>query len=509
MRFNVWIANLIVFIASFCTLVLELVAGRLLAPYIGVSLYTWTSIIGVVLAGISLGNYLGGKIADRFPSQTTLGVLLVISGLTALAVNPVAQWTTAFNWTVPLIAKIVLVTTLIFFLPCLILGTISPVVVKLTLQDLGRTGQEIGRLYAVSTLGSIVGTFATGFWLVPSFGTRAITWGVAVVLLASAALFGGLWRRKVQFLSILLGLVVITYAGTKFAQDRGAFASPCDRETSYFCIRVGEAEANGRALLTLVLDHLIHSYVDPSDPTYLQYDYEKIYAEVAAFIADEKSTVNALFIGGGGYTFPRYLEALYPGSQLDVIEIDPEVTAIVHEKMGLPLTTTIRTFNQDARIFLKENDLPPVYDLVLGDAFNDLSVPYHLTTKEFASRIKQLLRPDGFYLVNVIDNYQKGEFLKAFVNTLGEVFTYVNVLAPVEGWTYDAPMTFIIAASDRPLSREDLRVSRPDLSQKLVAHFTPAAELERWRNSGRRLLLTDDFAPVDNLVAPLFVDRGF
>src|ERR1043165_9937715 len=157
------IAYLVVFVSSGCTLILELVAGRILAPYIGVSLYTWTSIIGVVLAGISLGNYVGGRIADRAASPLTLGFLFLLSGIASLMIL-VATYVVMnanFGQSLGLVGRIVLYTTVIFFAPAFLMGTISPVVIKLSLDDLSRTGNIVGRIYAVSTAGSIVGTFVT------------------------------------------------------------------------------------------------------------------------------------------------------------------------------------------------------------------------------------------------------------------------------------------------------------------------------------------------------------
>src|SRR5579884_587556 len=165
---NPIIACTIVFVASFCSLVIELIAGRIMAPYIGVSLYTWTSIIGVVLAGISIGNYLGGRIADRWASGTTLGILFLLSGVASLAILWTTSWVVTVTTppSVTLVEKIVFYTTAIFFLPALLLGTVSPVVIKLSLLDLNRTGNIVGRIYAVSTVGAIAGTFATGFYLI-------------------------------------------------------------------------------------------------------------------------------------------------------------------------------------------------------------------------------------------------------------------------------------------------------------------------------------------------------
>src|SRR3990172_3214073 len=145
-------ANIIVFIASFCPLVIELVAGRIMAPYVGVSLYTWTSIIGVVLAGISIGAYVGGMLADRFPTSRTLGWLLFLSGLGALSISPLTEAVARWPLQTSLMLRILIITGAIFFLPSFLLGMISPVVVRLSLDRLERSGNVVGKIYAFSTL---------------------------------------------------------------------------------------------------------------------------------------------------------------------------------------------------------------------------------------------------------------------------------------------------------------------------------------------------------------------
>ena len=193
---SIWQANIVVFISSACTLILELVAGRVLAPYVGVSLHTWTSIIGVVLAGIAIGNYLGGRIADRRASPTTLAAILFASSLTTIGVLATTAVFAGYGVLsqLPLMARIVGLTFLIFFVPTLLMGMVSPVVIKLTLANLRTTGNTVGTIYAFSTAGSIVGTFLTGFLLVELMGVRAIVISVGVVLLLMAVVSSRLWR---------------------------------------------------------------------------------------------------------------------------------------------------------------------------------------------------------------------------------------------------------------------------------------------------------------------------
>src|SRR4030043_1869217 len=311
MRKEVIKAVFVVFIASFCTMVIELVAGRIMAPYVGVSLYTWTSIIGVVLAGISIGAYLGGLLAALYPHPSPLGWLLFISGLGAFSIAPLTNLVGGAHFETSLMCRILLITTIIFFVPSCILGMISPVVVKLTLNNLEKTGNVVGKIYAFSTLGSILGTFATGFFLISWMGTRHILFTMGVILVLSALVFGDFLRRKKSF--ILFFLFIFIALTLPIAAWHGyaaidheivslptspiesvkafygyAFQPPLDEETfffkesDYYTIKLKKdtTRSGGAPLESLVLDHLVHSYTDLDDPLYLEYEYIRVFEVV-------------------------------------------------------------------------------------------------------------------------------------------------------------------------------------------------------------------------------------
>ncbi len=512
-RVLLWRSYFIVFVASACGLIIELVAGRIMAPFIGVSLYTWTSIIGVVLAGMSLGNYLGGRIADRAPKPQTLGVLFLLSGLASLSILAMIGFvgSKSLNFPIPLMGKIALLTTIVFFLPSLLIGTISPVVVKLTLKDLTGAGSTVGKIYAWSTAGSIVGTFATGFVLISWFGTRMIVAGVAVVLLLMGIVFGELWKRDKVPLTVALLLVFLGFGF--YLNTKDAFASPYWKESNYYSIRFfDQGTGDEKKVRVLVLDHLVHSFVALNDPTHLEYSYEKVYADIVRYLSPSRPSMNALFIGGGGYTFPRYMEHVYPTSNLEVIEIDPEVTRVVYEELGLPQDSRIVTHNMDGRIFFSEDTAPKgKYDLILGDAFNDLSIPYHLTTLEFSQKLKATMKPDGFFLANIIDNPKRGAFLRPYVNTLKRVFPHVTIAAIGPGWNASAQNTLIVVASELPLDPQKFNetVKQMNDGKEPDTKIMPEAELAEYMKQGTDLVLTDDYAPVDQLIAILFDERGY
>jgi spermidine synthase len=506
-------ANIIVFIASFCTLVIELVAGRIMAPYVGVSLYTWTSIIGVVLAGISIGAYLGGLIADRYPRSSTLGWLLFLSGLGAFSISPLTNLVGAAQFQTSLMIRILLITTIIFLVPSCILGMISPVVVKLTLNNLEKTGNVVGKIYAFSTLGSILGTFATGFFLISWMGTRHILFTMGIILILSALVFGGFFVRKKVLLLFFVILIPLLWAFYGYA-----FKPPLDEETyffkesDYYTIKLKRdtTRSGGAPLEALILDHLVHSYTDLNDPLYLEYEYIRIYEEMVRWQAKKRKSFKSLFIGGGGYTFPRFIEAKYPKAKIDVVEIDPEITRVVKNYLGISETTRLHSFNEDGRWFVMNCKEQGGYNFIFGDAFNDLSIPYHLTTKEFAMQLKRLLKPDGLLLANVIDSFKKGAFMPSYIRTLEEVFGKGNVHLITLSSDYDhiGISTCVVAASPQKLNMSDfIKAVKGKDGKEMTSHVVPQDQLQQYLKERYSVILTDDYVPVDNLIAPIFEER--
>jgi predicted membrane-bound spermidine synthase len=504
-------AYIITFIASFCSLVIEMVAGRILAPFVGVSLYTWTSIIGIILAGISIGAYIGGKLVDRYPRRRTLGILLFLSGVAALAIIPLTNMVAAYQFPFSLMWRIFTVTAIIFFIPGCILGTISPVVVRLTLQNLNKAGNVIGKIYAFSTFGAIIGTFATGFLLISWMGTRNIIFTMGVILIITALLAGGLFKRRIAT-STCVAVCALSLAPLYIA----AYRNPVNdrtyyyKESDYYTIKLTKTTSSDRRtpLETLVLDHLIHSYVSLDNPLHIEYDYEKIYAEVLKWMYEPEKPFKSLSIGGGGYTFPRYMELSYPKAHIDVVEIDPEITRVVYKYLGLPRDTRIRTFNTDGRWFVM--NCKEKYDIIFTDAFNDLSIPYHLTTREFVRQLNGTLNDDGILMSNVIDNFQKGAFLPSYLRTLGEVFGERNVylISIRPDFKNVRISTFIVVATkgNRDMSRFDAWL-KDKLRGRAKSVLVSDALMRELRTNRQSIVLTDDYAPVDNLIAPIFEER--
>jgi spermidine synthase len=417
---------------------------------------------------------------------------------------------------------------------------ISPVVVKLTLNNLEKTGNVVGKIYAFSTLGSILGTFATGFFLISWMGTRYILLTMGIILIISALIFGSFFRSKKAlvlfflflFFSGFLPIVGLrVYAAINpeefsFPTSPGeslktlynyAFKPPFEEETyffkesDYYTIKLKKSikGSNGNSLESLVLDHLVHSYTDLKDPLYLEYEYIRMYEEMVRWRAKKRGSFKTLFLGGGGYTFPRFIDSKYPKAEIHVVEIDPEITRMVKNYLGVSEYTRIRTFNEDGRWFVMNCKEKETYDFIFGDAFNDLSIPYHLTTKEFSMQLKSLLKPDGVLMANVIDSFSKGAFMPSYIRTLEEAFGKGNVrlLTLTSDYDHIGITTCVVVASAQKLDMDDFVRQVKKGGGEMTSHVMPQDRLQEFLKDRYSVVLTDDYVPVDNLIAPIFEER--
>lgn len=446
---------LLVFVASGAVLVLEILGIRLLAPYVGLTIETTTVIIGTVLAGIAAGAALGGRAADRLDERRLLAGLLAAGGALAIATVPIARGLgSALQEEAAVAAS--LIAALALFPPAAVLSAVTPTVARLQLRDLATTGAVVGRLSAWATAGALVGTFATGFVIVPLLPTDVAVIVVGVVLLV----LGLAVARSGAALAAGAGALVMAAATL-------AAGPPCDAETVYHCARV-EEDGSGRVLR---LEELRHSYVDLEDPTHLEFDYTQW---MGAAIDDMPAgPLEAVFIGGGGFTLPRYVAATRPGSRSRVLEVDGDLVELVRERLGLRTGPDLRVRVGDARLTLRREPADSA-DVVVGDAFGGVAVPWHLTTVEFARDIRRVLRPDGLYLLNVID-YEPRALVRAEEATLREVFENVELVGhPDPGGNH------VFLASDVPL---------PELPARALD--LPGGDV-----------LRDDDAPADQLLTP-------
>ena len=473
-------------LSSASVMVLELVSLRLIAPYLGLTLETNTAVIGVALAAIATGAAFGGKFADAVPPTRSLGPLILFGGALVLLILPIVRWTgeavRGGDSNVVFLA-----VTVALFIPAALLAAVTPMVTKLRLQTLSQTGTVVGRLSAYATVGAIAGTVLTGFVFVAKVPTSVIVLCLGGLLVVGGAALT-IYFRGLRAAARPLALALIGTGLTLVAPR------PCEVETAYHCARVvaDPARPTGR---TLYLDQLRHSYVDLADPTFLEFLYIKNFADVIDGKWPAGQPVRALHIGGGGLTMPRYLTATRPGSQNKVYEIDPGVIEVDKAELGAkPRPPDLDVRIRDGRLGVR-SEPDDSRDLVIMDAFGGIAVPWHLTTREIVADIRRVLTPDGIYTANIID-FGPQAFLKAEIRTVAAEFAHVGVIADPDELAGDAGGNFVLVASEQPLPSAAIRTR---LGQRAELLDDPAGVRAF---VGDAPLLTDDYAPVDQLLTP-------
>lgn len=481
---NAVAAGWLVFITSGAVLMLEILSLRLVAPYLGLTLEMSTGVIGFALGAIALGAWLGGRAADSVPPQKLLGPMILLAGILVLFVGPAVRLTgeqvRGGNATSVLVMAAVSILA-----PAALLAAVTPLVVKLRLQALDETGRVVGRLSGIGTLGALVATFATGFVLVAELPTSRIL----LALGGALTVLGLLLTIKLRANPIAYGLLLFAAAGVGASSF---FPPPCDVETAYYCAKVVQ-DPNRPSGRTLRMDTLFHSYVDLEDPSYLEFSYTRSFASVIDG-AKPNVPVDALHIGGGGFSIPKYLDYTRPGSDNLVLEIDQGVVDLGVKSLGLKLGEGIEAQVGDGRVALREQP-DASRDVVVEDAFGGLAVPWHLTTVETAQEIRRILRPDGIYLVNVID-FAPLLFARAEAATIAEVFPHVALITRPDVIGGSGGDNLVMVGSESPLPvdaiRAELAVRAPE--------FTLIEGDEYKTFMGKSRVLTDDYAPVDQLV---------
>ena len=502
-----------VFVSSFCVMVVELVAGRIISRHLGSSIYTWTSVIGIILGGLALGNWIGGRIADRYPAPRALSWLFLVSSVTCVAINVFNNLVgeSALLWELAWPVRVAAHVGLVFFVPATLLGTIGPVVGKMALS-LGRSaGRTLGSIYAWGVLGSIVGTFLTGYVLVSVMGTAAIVWSVSLVLAAMSLLYSSTAARSWAWTAAVVVGAFLSFSPAGWATQFGetlALRMPRNEnviysdESRYSNIEIRRI-SNDPEIHGMYLDKLLHSQITVGAPNDMRYGYTRIFAELTRQHRSYDQPLRTLLIGGGGYVFPRYVEEHWPAAEIEVVEIDPAVTRAARAAFGFPETSKIRVHHADGRVFVNQAERRPennaAYDLIYIDALNDFSVPFQVTTREFFAKTEGLLAEDGMLLMNFIDVVDSGLLVGALARTLGDTFEHVELFSSDDIEHSDGAwrVTLVLAASNQPIdwseAESDGRGVQRVGEQRLAAYLAqPEA-----------IVLHDSFAPIENLVEPV------
>lgn len=460
-------------------MMVELTGSRIIAPYFGNSLYVWTAIIGCILTALSVGYWYGGRLSDRFPSERMLASIVVLAAgillVTRLIQDIILSLLTSFSPGVLLGS--ILATILLFVPTTFALGMVSPFVAKLTMRDPKHAGEGVGLVFSAGTVGSIVGTFLTGYVLFEYVGSaRIILLCVATLVFASLLLY---WKRllwvQIIMLVVIGGLLLRT----------GIFAHPIrglvlDRDSAYNRIIVSDTKKEGRTLRMLQTDALGAQSGIYMNSTDLPFDYTRAFLDTAT--VNQEGSV--LLIGGGAFTVPRELARKDPNRKVDIVEIDPSLFQVAQEYFGYSPPNSHQVIHEDARTYI--NRSKQQYSLILVDAFQSLSPPFQLTTREAVVAMKNNLQPDGLLVMNSISKPDtSSSFLAVQFMTLREEFRYVRAFRYKNSEKWRGRQNILIIASENVIPD---KIS-PEISSEISM-----------RDTTRASVLTDDFSPIESFL---------
>lgn len=475
-------------------MVLELVGSRIMAPFVGTSITVWTSLIGIILASISAGYYWGGKWADREALPKNLSTVILAAGIlvavAALVKTPVLTFITALITDIRLSAS--LGTALLFGPASLALGMVSPYAAKLKISALEKAGTTVGTLYALSTIGSIAGTFLAGFWLMAYLGSTKIMYVLALVLVIVSLFVRGLnWSRKHALVAafIILGLGFV-----HFVEARAEAIGLIEIDSAYQHIQIFNKinAADKRMVRVLKTDSFGSQSAQYLDSDELVFEYTKFY-NLVSYI--QPNLQNALIIGGGAYSYPKAFLKRFPKATIDVVEMDPALTELSKKYFNLTEDPRLEIFHQDGRTYI--NQMDKEYDAVFMDAFNSLMPPFQLSTKEVAQKLFDQLSPNGVVLMNLISaiNGQKGRFLQAEYATYKSIFPHVEVFA-VDNFKNPTDIDNVLLVAYKNEKTVDWSKVPEEFKKYTAKLWTgPIASMP---------ILTDEFAPVESYLTGLY-----
>lgn len=487
-----YLLSLVVFISGFSVMSIEITGSRILAPFIGTSIIAWTSLIGVVLASLSLGYYLGGKVADKHPKREILGGIIGTASLYLFIVGIFNIWilTLLRENIVDLVTLSIISSLFLFGLPSVFLGMVTPFAMKLSLKSINKTGRVSGNLFAISTTGSILGTFLTGLYLIPVLGSSKLILLSSLLLSLSAFLM--LLDTKIVpkiklfsfFLLVIIGMFFVGY------EPPGIGIYDKDSKYNRIIVDIIDHPMFYKPVLALINGRYQDRFVFQSgmflhDEEELVAEYAKYFRLINHFLNDPKEV---LLIGGGGYSYPRDFLRTNLQSKIDVVEIDPAITEVSKKYFNLRDDSRLTIYHEDGRLFFNNNEKQ--YDAILLDAYSsDSSAPFYLTTKEAIFEMSDSLAEEGLIIANIISavDGKEGKFFRAEYNTFKEVFPQVYFFPLKEDLSKTQNIILVASKSENPLSFES---TNEEYSKYLSKVFSGDLLSDA-------LILTDDYAPVE------------
>lgn len=492
MKIYKYILEIVVFVCGAVVMVFELVGSRMLGPYFGTSIFVWTSLIGIILGSLSIGYYLGGKIADKKPNFNGLSLVIFLAAISiglTIFIKDFLLVALQANFTDIRISSVF--ASLILFLPAsVLLGIVSPYAVKLKIESLNTSGSTVGNLYAISTAGSIIGTFLSGFYLIPRFGTNKLLIILSITLIAvSLALSVKNYAKIKLFVFTIIVVSWFAINGLNYISEKNGFV---DVDTSYNRIWIYnhiDPETNKLVKIMAVNNENYSSMFLDGDE--LVNEYTKYYHLAEHFNPNFKKT---LMLGGAGYSYPKDFLLKYPEAKIDVIEIDPKVTELAKKYFKLKEDPRLTIYHEDGRVYL--NKTQEKYDVIFGDAFSShYSLPYQLTTKEAIQKEYDVLNDGGVVVLNIISAIEgaRGEFLRAEYATYKNIFPQVYLFPVRNLHDENVVQNIMLVALKSKKSPEFASVS-----SKLNEYLK---HLWRKEVGSDMPILTDDYAPLDYYIS--------
>ena len=489
----------LVFIGGMTSLALEMCASRLLGAYFGTSLYIWASLIGLILLYLTIGYFIGGRLADRHPSEQLLCTLTALAALSITIIPFVSQ--SVLNWSITGIAEIsvsiflssLVGTILLFAVPVTLLGLVSPFAIRLATREVGKSGQTSGSLYAISTCGSILGAFLPVLWLVPTFGVRR-TLLIFGALLFAASLWGLRPRWRPAFALALIPLV-IPLGPLKYIPNL-----IYEKESLYNYIQVTQAPDGTRELI-LNEGQAIHSIYYPNPNTVLTGQYWDYFLSApyfnAGFTPQQLHRVGIIGLAGG--TIAHQFTQVYGPVPIDGVEIDPAIVDVGRKYFNMN-EPNLHVYIQDGRTFIETTHAQ--YDLVAIDAFQQPYIPFQLTTREFFTAIRSHLSSTGVVAINTGHTAHDFRLVQAFINTMSQVFPSVYVFN-VPG-TFNSEVMATVQRTSIDTFRSNMAQFSSTTTMGQVADEVLPTVTQGHSNGG--IVFTDDQAPIEQITDQLLLN---
>jgi len=484
--------GVVVFGVGACGMILELTASRVLSPYFGNSIIVWTSLIGLILGAMSLGNILGGWLAEKDKENRTLFWILLFASLAVgitILIKEFVLGRLSYYFVNNMEVAVLFSVLLLFGPTSVFLGIVTPMVIRDSLAKIKDSGTMIGGYYALATLGSIVGTFGAGFYLIPRMGNVMVLQFVFLVLLLLSGLVVKLRKEGYWW---LIGLIMLVFVFLNIKDENLGGGVLVDRDSRYSRIIIKDVDNGGRKIRVLSNDvGGWESILDVSRPEEALGGYFRACRLVDVFYKEAQKT---LMIGGAGYSYPRDFLRNHPLATMDVVEIDPTMTELARKYFFLKDDPRLKIFHEDARTFLRKTN--EKYDVIFMDAFWGATPPYYLTTKEFWQQTKNVLNRDGAIIINLVSAIEgeRSNFLKSEKKTLEEVFEQVEVFKLGKKEDIKEQNLLVVAFASKQMA-----------NWKTNDIFLQAILNNRLINikNDMGFVLSDDFAPVE------FMTRSF